>query len=433
MPSIRRFAEIPQIVLPATFETSAGSFFAGIYEKHGPIFRVANSGGEEAIYLVGPEANRFVLSSHRSKFSHREGWNRMDRVSELFGDGILFSDGAAHDEPRRCMSPAFATGHMDRYLALMNGMVRDFLESFAGLGEIDIYARAQKLTFDIAAWALLGLPRGAEMDRLRQLFEHLLTQDLRGSEVDRNAERRAIDEMTAILTPVVASERRCPSANALGMLLTGKSDGSWSDTEMLAQARILLLAGHATTSAFCAWLVYALTQRTEYAGRVLDEQLALHGPDGDVTMDSLDSMPLLTNAVLETERLFPPVPLMPRGAIEDFEFGGYLVPAGSYVVCSISGSHMIPSVFSNPARFDPDRFAPGREEQLKTPYALVGFGGGPRGCLGIHFAKMELGIIVSHFIRKFRFVLSPGQRITQLYHRISLPYGGIKLKLSPRG
>src|SRR5262249_39777357 len=156
---------------------------------------------------------------------------------------------------------------------------------------------------------------------------------------------------------------------------------------LIAHTNILLVAGHETSTSLGSWLLYLLVENPDYLQRVLDEQTTLLGNNNPstLTLDEIKRMKVLDNALSEAERLYPPVGNAPRGVLESFEFNGYTVPAGTFVYCGIVGSHLIPSIFADPTRFDPDRFAPPREEDKKMPYALVGFGGGPRICIGINF------------------------------------------------
>jgi cytochrome P450 len=142
-------------------------------------------------------------------------------------------------------------------------------------------------------------------------------------------------------------------------------------------------------------------------------------------------MKLLENALSEAERLYPPVANGPRGVLEEFEFNGYRVPAGTQVLYSIAASHLLPSIFADPEQFDPDRFAPPREEH-KTPYALVGFGGGPRICIGINFAQVEIKALLSHLLRNYRLELAPGQAIVPVYRPTSMPLNGIRMRVAAR-
>ena len=60
------------------------------------------------------------------------------------------------------------------------------------------------------------------------------------------------------------------------------------------------------------------------------------------------------------------------------------------------------SVWDDPERFDADRFLPPREEDRRTPYGLATFGGGPRICLGINFAQVEVMALIAHTLRHYR-------------------------------
>ncbi|MBO0790255.1 MAG: hypothetical protein J2P36_04825, partial [Ktedonobacteraceae bacterium] len=94
MSQAKPFEEIPFVELPANYQSDLGPFLARSYEQYGPIFRTF-SFGQDVVYMVGPEANRFVLASHRELFSHRQGWWF---VEEMFGDGLLTMDGEQHDQ-----------------------------------------------------------------------------------------------------------------------------------------------------------------------------------------------------------------------------------------------------------------------------------------------------------------------------------------------
>jgi retinoid hydroxylase len=152
--------------------------------------------------------------------------------------------------------------------------------------------------------------------------------------------------------------------------------------------------------------------------------------EGEPTLEAVKRMRVLGYALSEAERLYPPVANGPRGASRDFEFGGYTIPADTRVVYSIVASHMLPNVWAAPERFDPDRFAPPREEDKKHPYGLVGFGGGPRVCIGINFATVEIKAMAAIILG--RFDLETIERPQQVYQGTGFPLGGIKLRVTER-
>jgi cytochrome P450 len=103
------------------------------------------------------------------------------------------------------------------------------------------------------------------------------------------------------------------------------------------------------------------------------------------------------------------------------------------VLVSLAACHRLPDVFANPDTFDPDRFAPPREEDKRTPYSLVTFGGGPRICIGINFAQIEVKAMAAHILRHYSLTPVPDQQIQQVYYgpTAELP-NGILLRVTRR-
>jgi len=87
-------------------------------------------------------------------------------------------------------------------------------------------------------------------------------------------------------------------------------------------------------------------------------------------------------------------------------------------------THRIPAYFADPERFDPARFMPPREEDKKTPYAWVGFGGGAHVCIGMGIAQVEIKTVLANLLRRYEFKLVPGQNLTPQYVPISRPKSG---------
>ncbi|HZC05781.1 MAG TPA: cytochrome P450 [Ktedonobacterales bacterium] len=432
---VKPFEQIPLVELPDDYQTRTGPFLAEMYRKHGPIFRASNF-NMDIVYLVGPEANRFVLLSDRLKFSHHEGWGKLFSVSYLFGDGLLSMDGPEHDAHRRIMNPAFAISYMDRYVPLMNRIIRERIATWGERGEVDVYEEARKITFDVAAEALTGLRAGPEVDRFREVFSQMLMLGMMvSSQQEWDTRMTALRaELDSLIRPKIAARRAHPTDDILGLLVTAKDSSGQplSDERIIAHANILLVAGHETSTSLASWLLYQLTQQTEITQRVLDEQLALVGPTAEPTLDDIKRMKYLDLVLLEAERVYPPVSNGPRGVVEDFEFAGYHVPAGTYAFYSIAASHLLPEVFAQPEVFDPERFAPPREEHKRTPYGLVGFGGGPRVCIGINFAKVEIKALVSQALRRYELEAVPDQTLVQFYRVTAVPLYGIRLRVRER-
>ncbi len=432
---IRTFEDIPY----KPPYTDSREFLPGMleaYEKFGPVFRSTLPSGHEVVYLVGPEANRFVLSSNRLKFSHHIGWGQVMGVSDAFGNGLLTMDGEEHDQHRRMMNPAFTIAYMDRYLPLMNRIIREHSAKWVERGVVDVYEEMRKITFDVAAQVLCGLNPGPEVYRLRDLFVQMIMLGMVAATPEDYVSNltRLRQELFDLLLPKITERRQNPTDDVLGMLVQARDEQgrALSDEQLISHTNILLIAGHETSTSLAAWLLYLLSENPDYLKRVLDEQAELFSDDEDPTLETVKRMKVLDYALSEAERLYPSVASGPRGVLEDFEFGGYHIPAGTFVIYSIYACHYLPSLWKDPFKFDPDRFAPPREEDKKVPYSLVGFGGGPRICIGLNFAQVEIKALASIVLRHYRLSAEPGQDIRQFYYGTGKPVNGIKMQVKWR-
>jgi cytochrome P450 len=112
----------------------------------------------------------------------------------------------------------------------------------------------------------------------------------------------------------------------------------------------------------------------------------------------------------ETLRLYPPVWTSPREAVSADEVAGYSVAPGDSVLPMIFVTHRHPEFWSEPERFDPERFIPGLVAE-RHPCAYLPFGAGPRICLGMNFALQEMILLVASVAQRVRMNLSPGQQL----------------------
>jgi sterol 14-demethylase len=146
---------------------------------------------------------------------------------------------------------------------------------------------------------------------------------------------------------------------------------------------------------------------------------------------------MLARCITEAERVHAPLVMLMRKVLEDCEFDVHVVPAGNLIMVSPAVSHRIPEVFADPIRCDPARFAPPREEDRRTPYALIGFGGGKHRCIGLAFAYQQVKLIWSVLLARYTFslvrsdqrpnyatfVVGPQQPCLVSYRRRSPPKG----------
>ncbi len=218
----------------------------------------------------------------------------------------------------------------------------------------------------------------------------------------------------------------------LGMLLeTEYEDGSrMNNQELLDESIILLVAGNKTSAVTMAWLFYLLAINPEIEQKVLESVNDSLGDEAP-SLESLRSLAYPLQVLEETLRVYPVVWLVDREPVEDDEFKGVKIKKGEDIAAFIYGLHHNAKYWKDPEKFDPERFTPENKKE-HTPFSYLPFGGGPRICIGKNFAIMEMQFILAMLIRRYKFTLSPGQKIGFKPLLTLSPTNGIKVRVQKR-
>ena len=203
-----------------------------------------------------------------------------------------------------------------------------------------------------------------------------------------------------------------------------------SDEQLRDECLTLFLAGHETTSIALSNTFYLLSQHPEIEAALHDEVAQALG-DRTPTAADVERLPFTERVIKESMRLYPPVYAIGRTLLEDYELGGYVIKKGATLVFSQWVTHRRPESFPDPLRFDPDRWLPERAKAIHR-YAYFPFGGGPRICIGNHFAMMEAQLLLATLIRAYRLELVPGETL-ELHPAVTLrPARGLQMQLHAR-
>lgn len=165
-----------------------------------------------------------------------------------------------------------------------------------------------------------------------------------------------------------------------------------------------LFAAQHTSSATSTWIGMRLLRDKGVLERVLSEQDGIMKANGGVLdYEALTKMNLLHACMKETLRMHPPLIFLMRKVLEPRPAlgGRFVIPTGDYVVASPSVAGMLPDVFAEPNKWDPDRFLPPRDEDKSAPYSFLGFGAGRHGCMGEGFAYVQVKTIWSILLKLF--------------------------------
>jgi len=160
-----------------------------------------------------------------------------------------------------------------------------------------------------------------------------------------------------------------------------------TDQQLRDEAMTLFLAGHDTTALTLSWLWYVLADHPEVDAKLYAELRTVLG-DRPPTVEDLPHLPYVDQVVREGMRLYPAAYAFGREALVDTELGGYRIRRGQTLLLVQWVTHRDPRFWDNPEKFEPERWGPARAAKVPR-YAYFPFGGGPRVCIGNHFATIE--------------------------------------------
>jgi len=406
-----------------------------LYRTYGPVVR-QHGGIMSYVNLLGPEANRMVLSNRRGAFSAEIPWNMI--MGKIFTNGLLLRDGADHRHHRVIMQEAFKPGVLRQYASRMNPMIDEGVRNWKNALDRKMFHSYKELTLNVAATIFMGERLGKETAAVNRSFEDmvaaamsLLRLPFPWLEYGRGLKGRK--HFVRFLQKRIAEKRAGDGADMFSRLCHAESaeGGRFTDQEVIDHMVFLMMAAHDTTTSTLTSLTYLLAKHPDWQERLRDESRGLDKAHPD--FDDLDSLASLTLAMRETLRLYPPLPLIPRVATEDCEIGGYQIPAKTLVQVSPIFTHRMREWWTEPDRFDPERFAPDRAEHEQHTHLWIPFGAGAHICLGMRFAETQIRLIMHQMLLRYRWSVPEGYVMPVQQAPISKPVDGLPVSLEAIG
>ncbi|WP_047862396.1 cytochrome P450 [Archangium gephyra] len=425
---------LPLLGETLAFVRDSGKFIEERRRLHGDVFR-SHVLGDPIVFMIGPEANRWIFAGENKYLRNR--WHRSAR--KLLGQqSVAMINGSAHLERRRLLAPHFTYAAMRHFVPRIEALVHRHCEQWLSAAQpFKAVDAVRALVFEVAIVLLMGESRvdAAYMSRLfKQWAAGLFAAvplDIPFTTFGRGA--AAEKEMREYLTPLVAEREKLAEQppDTLGSLLSARDEhGRPLPREtVLDELQLLLFAGHDTTVTATSNLMMLLARYPEVLERCRQEQQQV-AEKGPLTLESLRAMPYLHQVIQEVMRFIPPVAGAFRVTTQDVAYGGYRIPKGWQVSLGIRGTHQR-APWTSPERFDPDRMGPERNEQ-KPQGVYIPFGGGPRVCVGQHFAMVEMAVVSSLLVRGYQWELVPGQDLSPIPFPIPLPRDGLLVRFSRR-
>jgi len=402
-------------------------------------------------YLVtDPDVVRHVLVDNAKAYTKSRNYVGLKIV---LGEGLLTSEGDHWRRQRKLAQPAFHRSRLAALTGQMTRATRDMLERWrregVGIGApFCVHEEMMRLTFRIVGLTLFS----ADVDGDARDVGRALDTALRWANDYAEALfrippyvptpanlrfRRAMKTLDGIVYRLIADRRARAAANGgygddlLAMLMEAVDEGSgaparMTDQQLRDEIITMVLAGHETTANLLSWTFSLLARHPDVEARVRDEARRALG-EREPTFEDVKSLEYTKLVLEEALRLYPPAWMFERQSVEPDTLGGYRVEAGSIIGVCPYVIHRHPAHWESPETFDPERFRPERADR-RPRYAYLPFGGGPRTCIGNHFALMEAQIILAMIVRQDRLALDRGVAV-ELEPLITLrPKHGIRMR-----
>ncbi|WP_460620882.1 cytochrome P450 [Hymenobacter tenuis] len=380
-------------------------------------------GGIRACYVTrDPALVQHILQKNHRRYLKSDLTHGLVRY---IGRGLLTNEGADWLRQRRLIQPGFHRQRLASLTRLMQAAAEEWTQELhtrtaAGPAEVDIHEAMTRVAFRVIAQATFGTSMNdAERDRLSEILTQIqafyvrtIRQPYLRPWLQGTGSYRRHDALSQELRELVRGYIRqrlgtgapaTPPDDLLQMLLDARYEDTgepMTEDRLVDEANILLLAGHETSANALSWLFYLLAMHPEAAANVrreLDEASLTNRPP---EFEELPRLPYSMQVIQETLRLYPPAWILDRVALEDDEFQGHSIPKGTLFSLYLYGMHRHPGLWPEPDVFRPERFAAGAEPPVPA-YGYLPFGGGPRLCIGNHFALTEIQLVLLQTLRQF--------------------------------
>ena len=367
-----------------------------------------------AVLVASPQGARDVLG-RTDEVADRGGTTTSIQMRRLMGGNLLVLPHHQWLPRRRTLQPMFTKQHVPRYSGHMAAAAQTVVDGWCDGATVDLDTQCRVLTLRALGRSVLGLDLDARADTvgpaLRTALSWVADRGTRPVNLPQwvptpgqQRARRANATLHRLAAEILAAVRADPARDAplVRALITAadpQTGQPLSDDDICHELVLFILAGHDTTSTTLTYSLWALGHHPTIQDRVFDEVSALG--DRPLTPDDVPRLGHTVRVLHEALRLCPPGAGTARLLKKDLAVDGYRLEAGTMAVVSFYAMHRNPELWDDPLAFDPDRFLPERS-QGRSRWQYLPFGGGPRSCIGDHFAMLEATLALATIIRAAR-------------------------------
>ncbi|SIR56986.1 cytochrome P450 [Natronorubrum thiooxidans] len=397
--------------------------------------------GADMAAVFDPDVVEQVLVSRSNEFWKGE----LDREfgDRIAHDGVVFTEGERWRRQRTVLQSWFTPDRIEAYADCMVAEAATLAHGWDDGDIVDVGDPLSAFTLRVLTKTLFDLEfddeRAATVRRATRALSTYASprgfalRTLLPSWIPTPAEpayERAMDDLDALVSRLVTQRREADAdgEDLLSLLASVEyPDGTRMDPETVRDQLVtLLVAGHETSATALTFACWCLAGDDAVRTRLERELEAVCG-DRDPTIVDLPDLEYTDAIVNETLRLYPPVTDLYREAGETTTLGGYRIPAGTTLQLSAYGIHRDERWWDAPETFRPGRWL---EDRDRPEYAYFPFGGGPRHCLGMRFATVELKLALATLARRLEF-----ERVTESLSPaagLTLDPGTVELRINKR-
>ncbi|XP_062540504.1 probable cytochrome P450 308a1 [Armigeres subalbatus] len=448
-------------IFEAIYRTYPTASWVGIYELF----------NQPAVVVRDLELVKEILVGSFQQFN-KNNFEVNDSIDPLLALNPFTQSGDLWKERRAEVVPVFSQTKIRSCFPIINNVAENFLDYITKTREKrpDFEAKdvCARFTIDSVASCVFGVDAesftnpnsefrrvGLELFHpnsflttvrtLLTLFAPKLASLLRLPFVPRHVDRWFRKLVNEIIRQRKQGEvKRQDLFQAMYDLLTQNGTTDLKGDEITGHSVTFLTEGFGTSSTLMSYFLYELASNQHIQDRVLNElDAVLKQYDGKLTDEAINKLVYMEQAMLETLRLHCPVFTMTKVCTEDYELPSQYsngrgkritLKKGMSAIIPIHAIHLDPENFPDPYRFEPDRFSDENRKE-RHRYAFLGFGEGPRICLGMKFGLTQSKIGIATLLSKYRVMQSDKQELPLEIARQSYllaPKNGIWVKFNNR-
>ncbi|KAM3345065.1 hypothetical protein P3S68_024774 [Capsicum galapagoense] len=394
--------------------------------------------GEQTAVFCGASGNKFLFSNENKLV--QVWWP--NSVKKVFPSTTQISTSKEAEAIKlRKMLPNFLKPEaLQRYVGIMDHMAQcHFASDWENHDQVFVFPLTKHYTFRVACRLFLSIQDPNYVAKFSEHFDVLASGvisipiNLPGTPFNRaikasNFIRKELMKIIKQRKIDLGEGKASPTQDILSyfLLMCDENGKLMNELDIADKILGLLIGGHDTITSACTSIVKYLAELPHIYG-VYQEQMEIaksKGPSELLNWEDIKKMKYSWNVACEVLRLAPPLQGAFREAISDFIFNGFSIPKGWKIYWSTTSTHKNPEFFPKPEKFDPSRF----EGSGPIPYTFVPFGGGPRMCPGLEYARLEILVFMYHIVKRFKWKkIIPHEKI--IVNPILIPAKGLPVWL----